>query len=35
MPSFRERARKLVPGLSAVVLLVTIFFVGQVNRIPQ
>jgi len=29
MPSFRERARKLVPGLSAVVVLVTIFFVGQ------
>jgi hypothetical protein len=29
MPSFRERARKLVPGLSAVALLVTIFFVGQ------
>lgn len=29
MPTFRERARKLVPGLSAVVILVTIFFVGQ------
>jgi enediyne biosynthesis protein E4 len=29
MASFRERARKLVPGFSAVVLLVSIFFVGQ------
>jgi enediyne biosynthesis protein E4 len=29
MPSFRERVRKLIPGLSAVTLLVTIFLVGQ------
>jgi hypothetical protein len=29
MPSFRERARKLIPGLAAVAVLVTIFFVGQ------
>lgn len=29
MSSFRERARKLVPGLAAVAVLVTIFFVGQ------
>jgi hypothetical protein len=29
MPTLRERVRKLVPGLSAVIILVTIFFVGQ------
>lgn len=29
MPSFRERARKLLPSLSAVVVLLSIFFVGQ------
>ena len=29
MPSFRERARKLVPGLSAVALLVSVFLIGQ------
>ena len=29
MSSFRERARKMVPGLAAVAVLVTIFFVGQ------
>jgi hypothetical protein len=29
MPTFRARARKVAPGLAAIVVLVTIFFVGQ------
>ena len=35
MPSFRERARKLVPGLVAVLVLVSLFVVGQAQVSAQ